>query len=118
MLVHYNLYRKVIRSLSFCACNCLGMKSLYDLNLIELQFVLNKLKNLKQTIKVRLHSRVAFCRVRIFEQNKINISGLDASNSLTLPRLRHFLPRDFGVIMVSNLKCCLLTHVRHSFAGM
>jgi len=56
--------------------------------------------------------------VRIFEQNKINISGLDASNALALPRLRHFLPQDSGVIMVSNLKCCLLTRVRHSFAGM
>jgi len=30
------------------------------------------------------------------------MSGLDASNALTLPRLRHFLPRDYGVIMVSN----------------
>jgi len=61
---------------------------------------------------------VAFCPVRIFEQNKINISGLDVSSTLTLPRLRHFLPRDSGVIMVSYLKCCLLTHRRHSFAGM
>jgi len=61
---------------------------------------------------------VAFRRVRIFEQNKINTSGLHASNALTLPHLRHILPRDSGVIMVSKLKCCLLTRVCHSFAGM
>jgi len=61
---------------------------------------------------------VAFRRVLIFEQNKIDISGLHASNTLTLPRLRHFLPQDSSVVMVSNLKCCLLTRVRHSFAGM